>query len=117
MQATYVRGEYITVPHTASGAITAGDVVVENGIVMIAHQDIASGAIGTMAIGGGVYDFIATSGDVVDRFDSLYWDDSGNNAEESATSNTLIGPCLVAKASGETTIRALHLLRTSTALL
>lgn len=108
MQAIFVYGNPIMTPYTPSGAVSAGDVIVEGSRIFIAHQDIAANALGSVAAGGGVYDFLATSGDVVAMGDPLYWDDSGNNAEESPTSNTAIGPCLVAKGSGETTIRALH---------
>lgn len=107
-QAVFVRGERHIIPYTASGAKSAGEVIVENSLCLIVVNDIADGATGSVAIGGGEYDFLATSGDTVDRFDTLYWDDTGNNAEESATSNTKLGYCTVAKASGETTIRAFH---------
>lgn len=108
MQAIFVNGNPIMVPYTPSGAVSSGDVIVEGARVYIAHQDIAANALGSVAAGGGVYDFLATSGDEVAMGDDVYWDDSSNVAEESATSNNLIGQCVLAKASGTTTLRAIH---------
>lgn len=108
MQAIFVSGNPNMVPYTPSGAIAAGDVIIEGSRVYIAHLPIAAGELGSVASGGGIYDFIATSGDVVAMGDPVYWDDSNNNAEESPTSNTLIGSCVLAKGSGTLTLRAQH---------
>ena len=60
--ATFRKGEYKTRKHTAAADISAGDVVLlgntaglTNGI---AHQDVANGAVGTLAIGGGIYEML-----------------------------------------------------------
>lgn len=108
MQAIFRGGNPNFVPYTASGAVSAGDVIVEGANCFIAHWDIPASTLGTVAAGGGDYDFLATSGDVIAMGDELYWNDSSNVAEEATTSNTKLGKCLVAKGSGETTIRATH---------
>lgn len=107
-QAIFVSGTPNMVPYTPSGAVTAGDVIVEGSRVYIAHHDIAAEALGSVASGGGIYDFLATSGDEIAMGDPVYWDDSANVAEESATSNQLIGSAVKAKIDGETTVRVQH---------
>lgn len=109
-QAIFVQGNPIMVPYTPSGAITAGDVIVEGSRVYIAHQDIAANVLGSVAAGGGVYDFLATSGDTIAMGDPVYWNDSGNVAEEETSGNTLIGAACLAKGSGTGTVRAVHAL-------
>ena len=60
--ATFRKGDYKTRKHTAASDISAGDVELlgntaglTNGI---AHADIANGAVGTLAIGGGIYEML-----------------------------------------------------------
>lgn len=108
MQARFVSGNYNTIPYTPSGAVSAGDVVVEGDLVLIAHNDIAAGVQGAMACGGGVYEVTKTSGTTPALGDEAYWDDSNNQIEDTTTSNTIFGYFAALGVSGETTVRVLH---------
>jgi predicted RecA/RadA family phage recombinase len=83
--------------HTASSAISAGDVVIIGNQVRVAHTDIANGAFGSLGAGGGVYSVPkATNGAIGDGV-LVYWDvaedevttddDSGANALFGVTVN------------------------------
>lgn len=89
--ATFKKGEYKTRLHEAAADITAGDVVLigntaglTNGI---AHHDIANGANGTLAIGGGIYEFINLN-NAADGA-KVYWD--GTKATTVSTNNSMLG--------------------------
>jgi len=107
MAVNFRTGKYDTARHTPGSAITAGDVV-ELGTTLcgIAHQDIAANVEGILAVGGGVYDAPATSGDVIAAGDKLYW--NGTVAEEASSGGVPLGYCVEPKADGETTIRFRH---------
>ncbi len=55
MSATF-RAEGNRIDHTPVAAVTAGDVVVQNGWVCVATRDIAAGALGSLACEG-ILDF------------------------------------------------------------
>ncbi len=107
-QAIFRYGDPEMVPYTPSGNVSAGDVIVEGAKCYIAHLDIAAGELGSVGARGGVYEVLATNGDTIDLGDKVYWDDSGNNAEESATSNTPLGWAAADKGSGVTTMYVEH---------
>lgn len=112
MQAKFISGDPIMIPYTPSGAIAAGDVIVEGDSTFIAHLPIAANTLGAVAAGGGVYEATATGGsggDVIALGDRLYWDDTADVAEESATSNVQLGIAIEDKAETATTIRFVHI--------
>lgn len=110
MQAKFIKGDPIMQDYTPSGAVSAGDIIVEGDVTLIAHLDIASGALGSVAAGGGEYEVLkdGTSGPVFSQGDKLYWDDSGNEAVASATSNTPLGFAAADAGTSDATVRVIH---------
>lgn len=83
----------------AGGAISSGDVIVDNGKVYIAQDDAVSGADFT-AIASGVFSLDAQTTGVWDVGDALYWD--GSELTGTPTTNDLTGIAVKPKANGET---------------
>lgn len=79
-----------TIPHTPGSALTAGDVVVQGGLVGIAEVDIAAAELGSLAIEG---EFLMPKEDAVahDIGDLVYWDDTGDEVTKTSTDNTFLG--------------------------
>jgi predicted RecA/RadA family phage recombinase len=106
------RAEGRSVDYTPSGAVSAGDVVIQGPLVGIAPLDIAAAALGALQLEG-VFDVVQaavtfTAGQAV------YWDADGNPvggtggsgaAAESATGNTFMGFALAATEATDTTVR------------
>ena len=89
--ATHRSGTPIMINHTAASAIAAGEVLVAEDAVRIAHQPIAAGRVGAMAARGGVYSCTADA--AIDNGRKLYWD-AGNSKvsiNSSAGARKLIG--------------------------
>jgi len=74
MEVTYVRGGYLSVNHTPSADVAAGDVIVIGDKPYVAHQDIAADALGAVAAGGGTYNGPA-AGNYAPG-DAVYWNAS-----------------------------------------
>jgi predicted RecA/RadA family phage recombinase len=105
MQAVFKMGDYETVDHTPSGDLSAGTVVVLGDKAYICHRDIAADELGALASRGGVYSVLAdggSGGDAWSQGDKLWWDDSGNKATASATSNVPLGWAAADKAETDT---------------
>jgi len=92
----------LTIPHTPGSAIEGGEVVVLDKKVYVAKRDIAASEEGTLD-GAGQYRFkkdeavaFATVGAVV------YWDDTANEATETAASNERIGTVTEAALAADT---------------
>jgi predicted RecA/RadA family phage recombinase len=88
-------------------AVVAGDVVVINGQLRIAHRDIAVGQLGALAdqSGNGVYDVVTSS--VFADEDVVYWNVSGQVATHASTGNIKLGHAEGANATGSTRVRVL----------
>lgn len=70
--------------YTPGSDVAAGDVVVIDEIVGIAHRDIDADTLGTLYINGGVY---KVKGDAaITQGSRVYWVDSSNKCSESAGS-------------------------------
>jgi hypothetical protein len=93
-QAEFKKGQYKTRKFTHNTtALTAGDVVLlgntaglANGIV---HADVANAAVGTMAIGGGIYEVINRNNSANGAI--VYWDDTNNWATSVSTNMSKFG--------------------------
>jgi predicted RecA/RadA family phage recombinase len=94
-------GEYID--YTPSSAVSAGDVVVDNGLLLIAEQAVASGVEGSFAVRG-EFDLVKVNGSMSVGA-VVYWDDDGNPQGGTAgtgavtttsTSNTPVGRVIAA---------------------
>lgn len=90
-----------SIDYTPGAAVEAGTVVVQNGLLGVTLADIAANVKGALRIRG-VFDFAKASADVVAVGDLVYWDDTANNLTTTSTSNTLIGPAVVAAGAGVT---------------
>lgn len=110
MQARFIKGNYQTIDYTPVADVSAGDVIIDGDLTLIAHNDIAAGELGALAIDGGVYEAVkdGTSGPVFALGDWLYWDDSNNEAVASATSNAILGPAVEAAGTSDAAVRFLH---------
>ena len=62
-----------SIPHTASGAVTAGDVILVGEKIAVAKHDIADTEDGVLAAQG-VFDFPKTAATVYDIGVKVYWD-------------------------------------------
>lgn len=87
--AKYKYGEMLTVQHTAGSAISADDVIVLGGVdakkctVGVAMEDIASGAVGSVAVTG-VFEFAKVTGAVILSGQAVNWDSSETAVEDNA---------------------------------
>jgi len=102
INAIFKHGNPTMVDITAPAALSAGDAYNYDGVgcVMIAHQDIASGAVGAVAVGGGVYEVNYSGGDAA--IGSLVYcdaSDTDDTIDTAATGDVLLGIC-VDNASG-----------------
>lgn len=107
MEAIFESGKPVMVPHTPSSAVAAGDVVVVGSDVRIAHLDIAAGALGDLAAGGGVYDVAKDASDMSDG-DTLYWDAAEGNTTLDPSGNNIYGRALEDAGTSATRVKALH---------
>jgi predicted RecA/RadA family phage recombinase len=113
MAVTYAKfkhGEPLMVDHTPGSAVSAGDVIKTNDSLRIAHSDIASGAKGALAAGGGVYEFPKTSGSTTAIADDklVYWDATNHVITTTSSGNTKLGYTVGASVDGDTTQRVRH---------
>ena len=91
----------LTIPHTPGGAIEGGTVVVLDKKVYVAKRDIAASAIGTLD-GAGQYRFKKDESTAFAVGAVVYWDDSANEATETAASNERIGHVTEAALAADT---------------
>lgn len=70
-------GKPVTADYVAGSAVTAGDVIVVNGLPRIAHLNIAAGVLGALAVLGGIYNGVKDSSNISDG-SALYWDADGD---------------------------------------
>jgi len=84
METTFKHGNPLMVDHIPGSAVSAGQVVVVGEIPFVAHVDIAASRIGSLAMGGGVYECKADAdlGPGV----KVYWDDTANKITVTASS-------------------------------
>lgn len=75
---TYTRDTSQDVDHTAGSAVTAGDVIVDNGRVGIAVDDIAAGETGPMKVRNAEISVTKAAGTAWSEGDEVYYD--GDNA-------------------------------------
>lgn len=105
-QATFVSGDPLMVDYTPGADIAAGDVVVTNDTPRVAHLNIASGALGSLATFGGVY--AVTADGAISANKKVYWDDTNNKVTLTSTSNKGFGETLEAASGDGVVIKVLH---------
>lgn len=103
MQGTMIQ-EGKSIDYTPAAAVSAGVVVVQNGLVGVAPSPIAASTLGTLQIEG-VFDFDKQASLAVAAGDLVYWDDVNNVANTTASGNALIGRAVIASATSDTTVR------------
>ena len=95
-----------SIDYTPSGAVAAGEVVVQGELVGVAKLDIAAGQKGALAIEG-VFEFPKPTGAGTDAAVGtlMYWDVADGNAQETADTGTnkLIGKLVRACSETDTT--------------
>lgn len=86
--ADFAHGAPLMIYYTPPAALSAGDVVVVNESVRIAHSDLVAGRQGHLAAGGGVYRVAKATGvgTAIDDGAIVYWD-----AESSVVTTTAEG--------------------------
>ena len=97
-----------SIDYTPSSAVSAGDVVVQGDLVGVAKLDIASGALGALAVDG-VFDFpkAAGGGSAIAAGALVYWDvaDSEAKTDDESGANKLIGKTVAAAGDDDATVR------------
>lgn len=94
-----------TINLVAPYAVSSGGGALVGSIFGVAVTDIANGAAGEFAIEG-VFDLTALATDTfTGAANKAYWDDTNKRITSTATSNTLVGVVIAAKANGDATAR------------
>lgn len=113
----YRSGAYSTVKKTAGANVALGEVVLlgsvtantggAGALAAIAHQPITNAALGTLAIGGGIYDCVNLN-NAADGT-KVYWDDVNNKVTTASTNNAVFGYIVSGGAGGaNSTCQVLH---------
>ena len=97
-----------SIDYTPGSDVTAGDVVVQEDLVGVAKLDIASGALGALAVTG-VFDFPKTAGQGsgIAAGAKVYWDvaDGVAKTDDEAGANKYLGKVIAAAGDTDTTVR------------
>ena len=96
-QATLKHGNPLMVDHTPSSAVSAGDVVVIDDVVAIAHLDTPANTLGALSYGPAVYTVTADAAIVAGS--TVYWNDTNNKVTETSSGNKLFGKTVDAAAA------------------
>ncbi|MBS3821025.1 MAG: DUF2190 family protein [Phycisphaerae bacterium] len=96
------------IDYTPGADVSAGDVVVQNDLVGIAKLDIASGALGALAVTG-VFDVPKTAGvgEAIAAGAEVYWDEAEQVAktDDEAGANKYLGKTVLAAGDDDATVR------------
>ncbi|WP_082434895.1 DUF2190 family protein [Pedobacter sp. Hv1] len=98
-------GKILDYTNTTGSAITSGSLVIFGILFGVAVTDIAVGETGSVEMTG-VFEFPKASG-AITQGAKVYWDATAGNVTTTATSNTAIGGCAEAAATGATTVKVL----------
>lgn len=101
------------VPYTASGTVTAGDVILVGSMVLVATDTLASGDVASLAGPGTTVDLPKTNV-AIPAGNTVCWSASGtpvtgdsSSGAASHATGTRAGTCLVAAAAGDSYVRTL----------
>ncbi|MFP4217175.1 MAG: DUF2190 family protein [Phycisphaerae bacterium] len=97
-----------SIDYTPGADVSAGDVVVQNDLIGIAKLDIASGALGALAVTG-VFDLPKATGvgEAIGAGAKVYWD-AGNTVattDPAAGANKYLGKTVRAAGDDDATVR------------
>jgi len=97
-----------SIDYTPGADVSAGDVVVQGDLVGITKLDIASGALGALAVTG-VFDVPKTTGvgEAIAAGAKVYWDEAESVAktDDEAGANKYLGKTVLAVGDDDTTVR------------
>ena len=97
-----------SIDYTPGADVSAGDVVVQNDLIGIAKLDIASGALGALAVTG-VFDLPKATGvdEAIGAGAKVYWDAGGSVAttDPAAGANKYLGKTVRAAGDDDATVR------------
>jgi len=97
-----------SIDYTPGADVSAGDVVVQGDLIGIAKLDIASGALGALAMTG-VFDVPKTSGvgEAIAAGAKVYWDiaDGVAKTDDESGANKYIGKTVAAAGDDDATVR------------
>jgi predicted RecA/RadA family phage recombinase len=112
-EATYVTtGRTVDYTPAVSGGVAAGEVVVQNDLVGVAAQAIASNKLGALTVEG-VFD-VQQAAEIITAGKPVYWDADGNSVSGTAgtgaatatpTGNTFMGFALKTSAAADSTVQ------------
>jgi len=105
MQARFVAPG-MTISHTPTAALAAGEVVVLGQLVGVTTHPVEANQLCGLTVQG-VFDFAKATGGSIAVGALVYWDDTANVATTTVTGNTLIGKCVRAAGTSDTTVRVL----------
>lgn len=108
---TFVSGDVqkITRGTSAAAAITAGDILVNGNLTLVAHTNFAEGDVEELAYDGGVYDVVKAAGTDFTLGDRVYVDFSTGLAVKTPTATTrYFGLCAKTSITNATTVRSTH---------
>lgn len=87
--ANFRSGKPVMADYTPGSAVAAGDVVVVDDLATVAHVDIASGALGAVAVGGGIYSVAGDAAIVAGS--KVWWDAGASQVTETASTHKIFG--------------------------
>ena len=105
MQARFVAPG-MTIPHTPTAALAAGEVVVQDQLVGVTTHPVEANQLCGLTVQG-VFDFAKATGGSIAVGALVYWNNTTKVATTTATGNTLIGKCIRAASNTDTTVRVL----------
>ena len=111
-EATFRKGNPRMIAYTpAAGALAAGEVVLLGNLTGVAngitHLPIANSTLGSLAVGGGVYDCVNLNNAA--NYAIVYWDTSTNKVTTVSTNMSTFGYVVEGGGGGaNTTCKVLH---------
>lgn len=94
----------------SSGNVSAGQILLAgntaNLTCVVAHKDIENGVLGTVSVGGGIYDVKVASNYAV--WSKVYWDDTNSVLTTTSTNMSLFGYTVEASAAANSIVKVLH---------
>jgi predicted RecA/RadA family phage recombinase len=110
--AQFISGKPIPTDHTPTVDVVAGQVIVIGDTVRIAPLDIAANTLGTLHIGGGIYQVPKSTagGSAIVSGKRVYWDAANGVATVNAASgaNKPLGITLAATVDASASVTLLH---------
>ena len=111
--AQFVSGNPLMVDYTPGADVSGGDVVVIGDETMVAHNDIASGRLGSLSPEGGVYKMPKAAGadTAIASGKRVYWDATNHVVTVTSSGNKKFGVTVKASVDADTWT---HVLKTTT---